>query len=366
MHDEESGPSLVGRSPRLTRPAAWTGHALRLLEELGPEWDTRGAGLGLMLVRQRSPWLLDLIMCERTRSGDAGKLRVAVIDLLDGHHVITLSPGTECYLQPIDDRSQRRRIVRHVLGAGLYTFERFARTPRQWGCQRIDRLETAHFKAEPRAWRRAMELTQARVWQLVLDPEAGDPPARHIGQEVDELLADDDHTDIHAELRADARRLVEIARLDPEGRLAALRQRAAAKLAAIGLDESQRKRVRAPKHEPDYLPPVSWAELTEAIAAALDALTDDTGFTLRELVPDGRIARLLRTNDGFSVEFDGAHQAGTQAAAVASQAVSLLRQGGIDRPERLGRDRDGPSLPLQTYVVLAHPSYHGELNWIND
>jgi hypothetical protein len=91
-------------------------------------------------------------------------------------------------------------------------------------------------------------LIEAAAWQFVLDPETVDPIARQALDATREQATAKpiDKYDAEARLKRlrSAEQLVEIAALDPAERLAAMRARAAAKLVALGLDESQRKQLR--------------------------------------------------------------------------------------------------------------------------
>ena len=60
-----------------TRAALWAAHAQLLLDDLGADWEPRGRGAGLTLVRRRSPWLLDVILLDGSQDPRAsGRLYV--------------------------------------------------------------------------------------------------------------------------------------------------------------------------------------------------------------------------------------------------------------------------------------------------
>ncbi|MGV1029366.1 MAG: hypothetical protein ACOYBU_12750, partial [Dermatophilaceae bacterium] len=101
-----------------TLAALWTTQAQLLLEDLGSDWEPRGTGAGLRLVRSRSPWLLDVVLFDRSRENLGGRLHVFVVDMLDGQERLGWRHGIEVSVPSLRSPDARRRLTRTALGAG--------------------------------------------------------------------------------------------------------------------------------------------------------------------------------------------------------------------------------------------------------
>jgi hypothetical protein len=233
---------LGGLGKRPTRPALWKANALQLLDELGPDWDHRGSGAKLRLVRRRSPWLLDVVLLEPHRAPLAGSVYVVVDSLVDGGDVLHLTRHTSCYVDHLDRPGSAQRVRDHVMGEGLAFLDGW--TPEEWGRGTIGEFTSPFDPSQPRA-----SAVEAAAWQLVLDPGTADPIAPQALARMQEQAArpalDRHEAQRRQQALRHAERLVVIAGLDPAERVAAMHACADEKLSALGLDASARKQLRA-------------------------------------------------------------------------------------------------------------------------